>query len=132
MLGVTALTSVSSEDIAAAGFKDEYAADMALLVKKRAEMAKDAGCAGVVCSGREVKTIKAAFGPDFLAVTPGIRPAWQAGEDDQRRIVTPGEAVREGADYLVIGRPIRDADDPAAAAARIAEEISEALVDLKK
>ncbi|PIP37529.1 MAG: orotidine-5'-phosphate decarboxylase [Desulfobacterales bacterium CG23_combo_of_CG06-09_8_20_14_all_51_8] len=132
VLGVTALTSVSSEDIAAAGFKDEYAADMALLVKKRAEMAKDAGCAGVVCSGREVKTIKAAFGPDFLAVTPGIRPAWQAGEDDQRRIVTPGEAVREGADYLVIGRPIRDADDPAAAAARIAEEISEALVDLKK
>lgn len=129
VLGVTVLTSVSGEDIKAAGFKDEYAADMALLVKKRAEMVKAAGCAGVVCSGREAKTIKAAFGPNFLAVTPGIRPSWGLTQDDQRRIVTPADAIRDGADYLVIGRPIRDADDPGNTAKRIAGEIGEALKD---
>lgn len=132
VLGVTVLTSVSAGDINAAGFKDEYASDMARLVKKRAQTAKDAGCAGVVCSGREAKTIKAAFGPDFLAVTPGIRPAWGLTQDDQRRIVTPAAAIRDGADYLVIGRPIRDAEDPKAAAERIAGEIGKVLADLKK
>jgi orotidine-5'-phosphate decarboxylase len=132
VLGVTVLTSVSAEDIGAAGFKDEYAADMALLVKKRAAMARDAGCAGVVCSGREARAVKAVFGPDFLAVTPGIRPLWQVGEDDQRRIVTPAAAIRDGADYLVIGRPIRDAEDPKAAAERIAGEIGEVLGELGK
>ncbi len=130
VLGVTVLTSISQEDISSAGFKDAFSSDMSLLVRKRAEMAKAAGCAGVVCSGYEVKMIKTAFGNNFCAVTPGIRPAWQAGDDDQRRIVTPAAAVKNGSDYLVIGRPIRDAKDPAAAAKRIADEIESALADL--
>lgn len=125
VLGVTVLTSVSSEEIYAAGFQRELAEDMGRLVLKRAAMAHEAGCAGVICSGREAGVIKTAFGPDFLAVTPGIRPAREGtSSDDQARITTPAQAVQNGADYLVIGRPIRDADDPRAAARRIAEEIA--------
>jgi len=128
VLGVTVLTSVSSQDLAAAGYPAEMAADVGRLVRQRAGMAKQAGCTGVVCSGHEVAMIKQALGPDFLAVTPGIRPAWgEANRDDQRRIVTPALAVARGADYLVIGRPIRDADDPVAAAGRVAEEIEKEL-----
>jgi orotidine-5'-phosphate decarboxylase len=130
ILGVTVLTSTSSEEIAAAGYKDEFTLDMAALVLKRAQMAKTAGCAGVVCSGHEVKMIKETFGKDFCAVTPGIRPAWQAGDDDQRRIVTPADAVKNGSDYLVIGRPIRDAKNPVEAAKRVADEIESVLMDL--
>jgi orotidine-5'-phosphate decarboxylase len=128
VLAVTVLTSITAEDIQASGFKEKFTTDMSKLVIKRAQIAKQAGCAGVVCSGREVQMIKEVFGKDFVAVTPGIRPAWGSGaKDDQRRIVTPAEAVRRGADYLVIGRPIRDAEDPVAAAQYIAEEISVAL-----
>jgi orotidine-5'-phosphate decarboxylase len=128
VLAVTVLTSITAEDIQASGFKEKFTTDMSKLVIKRAEMAKAAGCAGVVCSGREVQMIKDAFGKDFVAVTPGIRPKWGSGaKDDQRRIVTPAEAVRRGADFLVIGRPIRDAEDPAAAAQYIAEEIEVSL-----
>lgn len=127
VLGITVLTSVSAGDIAAAGFREDLTADLSRLVLKRAEMAKAAGCAGIVCSGLEVRAIKAALGRDFLAVTPGIRPAWAAGpSDDQRRVATPGQAVKAGADYLVIGRPIRDAKDPRAAARKIADEIGAA------
>ncbi len=127
VLGVTVLTSISAEEIAAAGFKEAYSSDISALVRKRAQMAKASGCAGVVCSGHEVKMIKETFGKDFFAITPGIRPAWQAGNDDQRRIVTPVAAVKNGSDYLVIGRPIRDAKDPVEAAKRIADEIESAL-----
>lgn len=127
VLGVTVLTSISAEEMASAGFREEYSSNMASLVRKRAQMAKIAGCAGVVCSGHEVKMIKEAFGNGFCAVTPGIRPAWQAADDDQRRIVTPADAVKNGSDYLVIGRPIRDAKDPAEAAKRVADEIESAL-----
>ncbi len=128
VLAVTVLTSITAEDIMASGFKEKFTTDMAKLVIKRADMAKAAGCSGVVCSGREVQMIKEIFGKDFVAVTPGIRPEWGSGaKDDQRRIVTPTEAVRRGADYLVIGRPIRDAEDPAAAAQAIAEEIAHSL-----
>jgi len=130
VLGVTVLTSISAEEIAAAGFNEAYSSDISALVKKRAQMARAAGCAGVVCSGHEVQMIKEMFGNDFCAVTPGIRPAWQAGDDDQRRIVTPADAVKNGSDYLVIGRPIRDAKDPAKAAGRVADEIESALSDL--
>jgi orotidine-5'-phosphate decarboxylase len=78
-----------------------------------------------VCSGLEVAAVKARRGRDFLAVTPGIRPAWAAGgQDDQARVATPAEAVKAGADFLVVGRPIRDAVDPREAARRIAEEIA--------
>ncbi|OEU64989.1 MAG: orotidine 5'-phosphate decarboxylase [Desulfobacterales bacterium PC51MH44] len=128
VLGVTVLTSVLNEDIHAAGFKEEFAADMSRLVIKRAATAKTAGCAGVVCSGLEVKMIKETFGRDFVTVTPGIRPGWEdTAKDDQQRITTPARAVENGSDYLVIGRPIRDAKDPKAAAARIAEEIETVL-----
>ena len=127
VLGITVLTSVSAVDIAAAGFREDLASDLPRLVLKRAEMAKAAGCAGVVCSGLEVRAIKATLGREFLAVTPGIRPAWAAGApDDQRRVATPADAVKAGSDYLVIGRPIRDARDPRAAALKIADEISAA------
>lgn len=128
VLGVTVLTSVSADDIQHAGFKEEFYSDMQALVMKRAAMAKDAGCAGIVCSGLEVFAVKQQFGKDFIAVTPGIRPLWDVTEkDDQQRITTPAQAIRNGADYIVIGRPIRDAQDPAAAARRIAEEIGTVL-----
>ena len=125
VLGVTVLTSVSADDIRGAGFREEYASDLSVLVMKRAAAAKENGCAGIVCSGQEVKRVKEKFGPSFVAVTPGIRPAWEiSSTDDQKRIVTPAQAVRNGADYLVIGRPIRDAADPKNAAQRIAAEIA--------
>ena len=124
ILGVTVLTSVANEDIKTSGFRDMFYDDMGRLVVKRAAMAKAAGCTGIVCSGLEVKIIKERFGRDFIAVTPGIRPEWDVtGNHDQRRITTPGRAVSDGSDYLVIGRPIRDAKDPKAAAVRIAQEI---------
>jgi orotidine-5'-phosphate decarboxylase len=127
VLGVTVLTSISSEDVIAAGFKKAFADDMTKLVRKRAVLAKAAGCAGVVCSGLEVAMIKEELGKAFIAVTPGIRPAWDEKVDDQRRITTPARAIQSGADYLVVGRPIRDAKDPKAAAVRIAEEIETVL-----
>lgn len=126
VLGVTVLTSVSAEDIRLSGFSQEYSDNVTALVMKRAAMARTAGCAGIVCSGREVKSVKEAFGKDFVAVTPGIRPLWDAvGAGDQKRITTPAQAISNGADYLVIGRPIRNAADPKDAARRIAQEIEE-------
>jgi len=128
VLGVTLLTSVASEDIKAAGFRKSFFEDLTRLVIKRAEMAKSAGCVGIVCSGREVKMIKKTFGRDFIAVTPGIRPVWDdMGTHDQKRVVTPAIAVKNGSDYLVIGRPIRDANNPKEAALRIVEEIDTVL-----
>jgi orotidine-5'-phosphate decarboxylase len=128
ILGVTVLTSVSSVDIGSAGFQKEYSDDMRKLVMKRAAMAKEAGCVGIVCSGHEVMYVKQTFGDEFFAVTPGIRPLWETpGKDDQQRVMTPAQAIQNGSDYLVIGRPIRDADDPAEAAQRIAQEIAGSL-----
>jgi len=128
VLGVTVLTSVLNEDLKSAGFRKIYYDDLTSLVIKRAAMAKQAGCKGIVCSALEVKMIKETFGQDFIAVTPGIRPGWDAGgKNDQRRVTTPARAVENGSDYLVIGRPIRDAKDPKDAAVRIAEEIETVL-----
>lgn len=128
VLGVTVLTSISGEDIADAGFLPKFSEDVFQLVLHRAERARAAGCAGVVCAGAEVAEIKSRFGGDFLAVTPGIRPAWEkTAGDDQKRIVTPADAICDGSDYLVVGRPIRDAADPARAARRIGDEISAAF-----
>lgn len=128
ILGVTVLTSVGAEDIRNAGFLPQYAEDMKQLVIKRAVMAHSCGCAGVVCSGHEAAVIREAAGEGFYAVTPGIRPAWQGmGKDDQKRVMTPEKAIACGSDYLVIGRPIRDAEDPVAAAAKVAEEIRRGL-----
>ena len=128
ILGVTVLTSISEQDIETAGYRSEFYQDLSSLVLKRARMAREAGCAGVVCSGLEAPVIKSKIGDDFTTVTPGIRPSWAAGKkDDQRRVTTPAQAVKNGSDYLVIGRPIRDADDPAEAAIRVADEIEAAL-----
>ena len=128
VLGVTVLTSVSDKDLLAAGFRPEFASDLSNLVIKRASIAKKAGCTGVVCSGLEVAMIKKNFGKDFMAITPGIRPDWDVLiKDDQQRITTPAVAIKNGADYLVIGRPIRDANDPKEAVIRITKEIEAAL-----
>ncbi len=131
VVGVTVLTSVSEEDIDAAGFRPEFSSDISRLVMNRAKMAKDAGCAGIVCSGLEVKMIKENFGKGFVALTPGIRPSWEGmNKDDQRRITTPAQAIENGSDYLIIGRPIRDAKNPKEAAIHIAEEIKAVLYSL--
>ena len=91
-------------------------------------MAQNAGCHGVVCSGREATAVKEACGEDFLVVCPGIRPAWSVvAGDDQKRVVTPAEAIKNGADYIVVGRPIRTAADSVEAARRVVEEIAAGL-----
>jgi orotidine-5'-phosphate decarboxylase len=97
------------------------------LVMQRAAMAKTAGCRGVICSGLEAATLKANFGRNFLAITPGIRPSEGAPTGDQQRVATPAAAIAAGADYLVVGRPIRDAQDPVTAADAIVAEIATAL-----
>ncbi len=128
ILAVTLLTSVSGEDLAHLGYAKEFAADPEKLVVLRARVAQAAGCHGVICSGREAGAVKAACGQDFLVVCPGIRPAWSVVlGDDQRRVVTPLEAIKNGADYIVVGRPIRSAPDPVAEARRVVAEMAEGL-----
>ncbi len=128
VLAVTVLTSMTGVDLQALGYDSRYGHDPTALVLRKAKMAQEAGCHGVVCSGREVKAVKEQCGENFLAVCPGIRPAWAAVPgDDQRRIVTPLEAIANGADYIVVGRPIRQAENPAAAARRVVEEIAAAI-----
>jgi orotidine-5'-phosphate decarboxylase len=128
ILGVTVLTSVSAEDLKTAGYREEFYNNLPRTVTHRAQIAHKTGCAGVICSGLEAQQIKEKLGTDFLAVTPGIRPAWTATDrEDQQRITTAAQAITAGADYLVIGRPIRDAEDPKQAAARIAQEIENVL-----
>lgn len=128
VLAVTVLTSMNGADLLALGYELQNAQDPTRLVVRKAKLAQEAGCRGVVCSGREVKAVKEACGPDFLAVCPGIRPAWaNVSGDDQKRIVTPFEAISNGADYIVVGRPIRQADVKVAAARQVVEEIAMAL-----
>ena len=128
ILGVTVLTSVCAQDLKTAGYRADFYDDMLHTVMQRAQIAHKSGCAGVICSGLEAQQIKQKLGKGFLAVTPGIRPAWTVTEkEDQQRITTPAQAVTAGADYLVIGRPIRDAENPKQAAARIAAEIENVL-----
>lgn len=121
VLGVTVLTSISSTQL-----REEMKVDKKVeeLVVEWAVMAQECGLSGVVASPQETALIREACGPDFLIVTPGIRPAWSAA-GDQKRITTPREALDKGADYMVIGRPIRQAADPREAAARIIEELEE-------
>jgi len=127
ILAITLLTSLNSKNLARLGFVDEYVKDLSRLVLLRARIAKEAGCQGIVCSGHEVALIKEELS-DMIALTPGIRPEWSVvSKDDQKRIVTPASAVKNGADYIVVGRPIRDAKDPRDAAKRVAEEIESAL-----
>jgi len=119
LLGVTVLTSMHKADMHAIGVTGEVLDQ----VLRLAMLAQDSGLDGVVCSALEVEDIREHLGNDFKLVVPGIRPDW-ASKDDQKRIVTPSDAIKIGADYLVIGRPITGADDPVAAADRIADEIA--------
>jgi orotidine-5'-phosphate decarboxylase len=128
VLAVTVLTSLDTLDLLALGIRPEFAKDPVQLVLRRAAIAREAGCDGVVCSGWEAKAVKQEFGDDLLVVTPGIRPEWGVvKQDDQKRIVTPYQAIWNGADYIVVGRPIRAAADPVKAAARVVDEIQRAL-----
>ena len=128
ILAITVLTSLNRDNLMKLGYNKKYIEDLSALVLLKARMAKEAGCHGIVCSGHEVAMVKKALGEDLIAITPGIRPAWTILEqDDQKRIVTPEAAVRDGADFIVIGRPIRDAKDPADAAKKVADEIASAL-----
>ena len=122
VLAVTALTSLNAADLAEIGFQGTPEE----VVVRLARLARSAGVDGVVASPREIAVIRRACGPDFLIVTPGIRPETGAA-DDQARTATPESAIRAGADYLVIGRPITGAPNPAAAAEAIAAEIEQAL-----
>ena len=123
VLAVTVLTSTSASSLASLGIREDINA--AALVLDRATRAQNSGCAGVVCSGEEAKLVKSKCGGDFKIVVPGIRPEWASvSGDDQNRIATPSQAIEDGADMIVVGRPIRDANDPREAAQKIIEEIS--------
>jgi orotidine-5'-phosphate decarboxylase len=123
VLAVTVLTSLDKADLEEMGIHD----DVRDVVVRRAQLAVDSQCDGVIASGHEAKDLRAAFGTAPLIVTPGIRPADNTSQDDQKRIVTPAAAIRDGADFLVVGRPIRGAAAPRAAAEAIQAEIEAAL-----
>lgn len=118
ILAVTVLTSFGPADLKEMG----YAGDLQQLVLARARIALQAGCDGVIASGLEAPMLKAEFGERLLIVTPGIRPA--AAKDDQKRTVDVAQAFANGADYIVVGRPVRDAADPRAAALAIQQSIA--------
>ena len=123
LLGVTVLTSMTTDEMASVwGRKISSVRDEAL---RLANLGKEAGLDGIVSSALEASWIRKKIGQSFLIVTPGIRPAG-SNSDDQNRVATPREAVRSGADFLVIGRPITRADDPSAAFAAVLKEIEEA------
>ena len=122
LLAVSVLTSSDDADLKEAG----YAFGVRDLVERRAAQAEAIGLDGLVASASEAATLRAARGKNFLLVTPGIRPAG-AGIGDQKRVATPGQAIRDGADYLVVGRPVTEAPDPRAAAEAIVAEIAAAL-----
>ena len=122
LLGVTLLTSIDET-----GFQQNFGSERQLTdqVVYLAQSAQAAGLDGVVASPLEIESIREACGDNFLIVTPGIRPEW-AESGDQRRITTPAEAIRRGADYIVVGRPIIEAEDPLEAAEMILDEMREA------
>lgn len=120
LLGITVLTSMAAEDMQSIGLGGSIQDKVIDL----ARLAKEAGLDGVVASAKEARMIKEKIGKDFIVVTPGIRPEWSvSNKEDQRRIVTPRQAISEGADYIVVGRPILQAEDPLMAANRIIEEL---------
>ena len=119
ILAVTVLTSLSDEDLAEVGYHDTARA----LVERRIHQAIAAGCDGVVASPHEAALARGLGGKDFLVVTPGVRPDWSA-KNDQTRAATPLDALRAGASHIVCGRPIPAANDPEAAARRVAGEMS--------
>ncbi len=127
IVGVTVLTSLDEQDLSAVG----QSVPVADQVKRLALLARSAGLDGVVCSPHEIEALRREMGEDFLLIVPGVRPNWaesgkQAG-GDQKRVRTPGDAAKAGADYLVIGRPITMAPDAREAACRIGLEIDAAI-----
>lgn len=120
LLGVTVLTSLDEGDLSSVGQDNNTAAQ----VERLALLAKESGLDGIVCSPAEVANLRKVCGPDFVLMVPGIRPAWAAA-NDQKRIMTPKDAMEAGATHLVIGRPITGADNPAEAAQRVNQEIFE-------
>lgn len=121
LLGVTVLTSMDAADLAEAGYRDAPEA----LVLSRAAQAHAAGMGGIVCSAAEAQAVRATVGPDMAVVTPGIRPVG-ADHGDQKRVVTPYDAIVAGASHLVVGRPIVKAEDPRAATRAILEDMRRA------
>ena len=143
VLGVTILTSLNFQDLEMMGIvktlgdlSEEIQQE---IIRKQVEdlavLAEDSGLDGVICSPKEIKVVRGRCGPNFLIVTPGIRPVWTQ-KNDQKRIMTPKEAIAAGADYLVIGRPITkppdDIGNPGYAATSIAQEIEEGLEERKQ
>jgi orotidine 5''-phosphate decarboxylase, subfamily 1 len=122
LLGVTVLTSMDAQDLIDAG----YECDPNTLVLRRAEQALAAGMGGIVCSAEEASAVRRIVGADLAVVTPGIRPAG-ADKNDQKRVMTPLDALNAGSSHLVVGRPIVKAADPKAAAAAILTEMSAVL-----
>ncbi len=122
LLAVTVLTNFDGEDLREMGIQRSVGD----LVTARAMLAAEVGCDGVVASGEEPEAIRAKVGPNLVIVTPGVRPAGNS-TDDHARVTTPTQTIAAGADYLVIGRPIRDAQDPPAAAAAILTEMQAAF-----
>jgi len=120
LLAVTLLTSISSRSLTSELKVHLEPPDYALQL---AQLAQSQGLAGVICSPQEVASIRQVCGEDFLLVCPGVRPTW-AAMGDQQRTLTPAMALAEGADYLVIGRPITASPDPTAAFARLCEELT--------
>jgi orotidine-5'-phosphate decarboxylase len=119
LVAVTVLTSLATEDIAEIGFSGEPVESVLRLAK----LTKEAGLDGVVCSPKEAAALRSQLGGDFLLVTPGVRPG-RAVQDDQRRVMTPGDAMSAGSSYLVIGRPITSAEDPVQALKLINAEVA--------
>jgi orotidine-5'-phosphate decarboxylase len=119
VIAVTILTSMDENSLKKIGIND----NMGTQVLKLARLAKDAGLDGVVASPSEVKLIRESIGEDFLVVTPGVRPSW-AAVNDQKRVATPKEAVDNGADYIVVGRPVIEAADPKIAVVKILKEMA--------
>ena len=120
IIAVTVLTSMDENSLKKIGIND----NMEKQVLRLAELAKDASLDGVVASPSEVKLIRSELGNEFIIVTPGVRPEWAAA-NDQKRVMTPKEAILNGATYIVVGRPIIEAPDPVTAARKIVEEINE-------
>lgn len=119
LIAVTVLTSLDDTDIKLVGFADATASDAAV---RLAELSKGCGMDGVVCSPHEIRPMRQRFGKDFKLVCPGVRPSWSE-KGDQKRVFTPSDAMGEGADYIVVGRPITRAEDPLAAYRSIIREM---------
>ncbi|MBV9403443.1 MAG: orotidine-5'-phosphate decarboxylase, partial [Candidatus Eremiobacteraeota bacterium] len=123
VFAVTVLTSIGNEDLRELGLSGGPGENAIRL----AALARDAGCSGIVCSAHEVADVKQFFGQDFLTLTPGIRPAGSV-HADQKRVTTPAQAVAAGADYLVVGRPITEAEDARGAARAILDEMQSVTI----